>query len=260
MGSISNFAETEMLDHILGNGSYTPPTIYLALSTTDFLDTGAGGTEPVAMGYIRKAISFGAAASRVVTQNADVDFDEATGSWGTMAYWAIFDQAALGGNCLAWGALNAGVAVGAGQTPSIASGQVTITGSAGKISTYLANAILDHLFNASNYTVPSIFVALTSAAILDADGGDDITELTMTGYAREACSGWTVSGDAAYNTALIDFGTLTSTGQTVEGACLTDNATTALGEVLFYDNTPSQAIADGDAVQFPAGDFDVSLD
>ena len=42
MGSFSNYWENELLDHLFGKGSYTPPTIYVGLSTTDPGDDGAG--------------------------------------------------------------------------------------------------------------------------------------------------------------------------------------------------------------------------
>ena len=63
MGSISDFLEEELLDHIF-NAAYAPPgTVYLGLSTADPGDDAAGLAEPVGGGYGRIAITFGAAAA-----------------------------------------------------------------------------------------------------------------------------------------------------------------------------------------------------
>ena len=266
MGSFSDWLENEFLDHVLGVGAMTATAAtYVGLHIGDPLDTGAGGTGEVtnANAYARVAITWGAPASRAITQNAAVNFAEATGSWGTVDYWGIYDSGTYGGgNYLAHGALSASRSVVSGNTPSIASGQTTITVNAGKMSDYLAEAMLNHCFRNTSYTQPTIYVALVETTeITDAATGATIDELDMTNYAREAHANWTTaSGGASSNsTSAIDFGTLSGTGETVTAACLTDNATKGAGNVLFYDNTPNQAIGTDDTVQFPIGDFDVSI-
>ena len=42
MGGFADYWEGEILDHIFGKGSYTPPTIYVGLSTVDPLDDASG--------------------------------------------------------------------------------------------------------------------------------------------------------------------------------------------------------------------------
>lgn len=259
MGSgLSVYARNKMVDHVLGTTAWpaSPTAVYLALFSGDPI---GAGTEVSGNGYARKAISFGAASSRAVTQNTVTTFDEATGTWGTIDNYAIYD-ALTSGNMLAYGALSSSRSIVSGNTPSVASGEVVVSINTGGMSTYLANAVLNHIFNDSEYVVPTIYVALTSVDITDANTGVTITELTMTGYAREAQAIWAAAASgASQNSGAIDFGTLTSTGQTVEGACLTDNATTGAGNVLWYDNSESQVVADGDSVQIAIGDFDVSL-
>ena len=47
MGSISDYLELELLDHVFSVGAYTSPaSLFVALSTADPLDTEAGLTEP----------------------------------------------------------------------------------------------------------------------------------------------------------------------------------------------------------------------
>ena len=264
MGSLSDAAENLFLNHLLGVSSWTTPaTVYLALSTADPTDADSGTAEPSGDGYSRKAISFGVAAGRVVTQDAVVTFDEATGTWGTITHWILYD-AATAGNALAYGDLSSSKTVISGNTPSIASGQVAITVSVGGCSDYLANAMLNHIFNSTSYSPPSIHIALCETVITDASTGVTIDEMDMTGYAREAKTAGTTDWNTATtgsltNKTLIDFGTLTGTGETVEAICLVDNATVANGNLLVYGNTPSQIIGNGDTVQIPAGSFAVSL-
>lgn len=104
---MTDFAVHELLDHLHGKGSYTPPTIYLALSTTKPADAGTGMTEPSGGSYARKTTSgtdWGTAASRKILNAAEISFVEATGDWGTIAYVAKMDNSS-GGNMLEWARL-----------------------------------------------------------------------------------------------------------------------------------------------------------
>ena len=53
MGSFTDHWENEILDHLFGKGSYTPPTIHVGLSTADPGDDGTGLSEPSGNGYGR---------------------------------------------------------------------------------------------------------------------------------------------------------------------------------------------------------------
>src|SRR5690242_4060466 len=110
MGSLSNYGETALVKHIVRETAYSPAaTLYLALCTADPGEaaTGASMNEIAnSNGYARTAITFGAVASRRVTQNATVTFPAATGGQGTATHWAVVDSATHGaGNVLAYGAL-----------------------------------------------------------------------------------------------------------------------------------------------------------
>lgn len=267
MGSISNYLENELLDHVLNQNTYSPPsTVYLGLSTADPLDDGSGLSEPSGGGYARQAITFGAASSRRVTQNADVTFPQATADWGTITHWALFD-AATGGNMLAHGSLASSKNVVSGNTPSVASGEVYVEFSSGYISNYLANALLDFAFRNQSYTAPSTYVALTTATISDSDTGSTITEPSGNGYGRKlvnpnggSAPTWgTVSGGTTDNDDNIDIGPASGgSWGTIVATALVDASTA--GNLLFYDNgVTDQEVGDGDTYRFSAGDFDVSL-
>lgn len=126
MSAMSDYLENEILDHILGTGSYTMPSaVYVGLSTGSFNDDNSG-TELTGNNYAREAITFGAASSGTASNNAAVEFNAATGSWGTVSHFGIFD-AASSGNLLIHGALTASKVIETGDILKIAIGDMDIT-------------------------------------------------------------------------------------------------------------------------------------
>ena len=126
MSALSDYLENEILDHILGTGAYTMPTnVYVGLATASFNDD-ASGTELSGSGYTRKVITFNAAASATADNNAAVEFPAATGSWGTLSHFGLFD-AATSGNLLVHGAFTTGKAIGSGDILKIPAGDLDIT-------------------------------------------------------------------------------------------------------------------------------------
>ena len=129
MGSFADYWENEILDHIFGKGSYTPPTIYVGLSTADPTDDGSGLAEPTGNAYARVstlAADWNVASGGALDNANDITFSEATGSWGTITHFALFD-AATGGNMLAHGALIASKAIGSGDTAKFAAGDLDVS-------------------------------------------------------------------------------------------------------------------------------------
>lgn len=130
MGSLSNYAEVELLDH-LANAAYSPvATLLVALCTADPTDAGTGASmNEVANSnaYARATITFAAAANRAIAQSGAVTFPQATGAWGTVTHWAIVDSATYGaGNMLAYGSFTSSFAPVNGNTPTIPSGEIEI--------------------------------------------------------------------------------------------------------------------------------------
>ena len=127
--SFSDYAEAKILDHITGKASFTMPTAYVALFVGNPLDTGAGGAEVSGSNYSRVATSasdWASAASGATSNAVAITFPIASGSWGTVDYFALYD-ASTAGNILAAGALTSGEAVGSGDVPSFAIGDLDIT-------------------------------------------------------------------------------------------------------------------------------------
>jgi hypothetical protein len=129
MGSFGNFWENEILDHIFNKGSYTAPTIYVALSTADPTDDASGIAEPSGNGYARVQTAAGdwnAAVSGLIDNANAITFPTATGSWGTLTHFALYD-ALSDGNMLAHGSLGSSQAITTDQIPRFAAGDLDVS-------------------------------------------------------------------------------------------------------------------------------------
>ena len=266
MGKLSDFSRNTLLDHLLGGSAYTPPsTVYLALCTTEPTgsNTGSNIAEVVYGGYVRKAITFGAAvlATRTISQNASVAFTKATSGDTTAVGWALC-SASTAGNMLAYGALDTNKQIVTNNTPTVGSGEVEITMTAsGGIANYAVQKLLDLMFRNQAFTQPTIYALLTSATIGDTDTGSSITELSGTSYAREAAATWdAASSGASSNTNKIDFGTAGTGGWGDLTSMALADASTA-GNLLAYDNSNvvDQTISDNDPVEVAVGGFDIAF-
>jgi hypothetical protein len=267
MGSITDYLEKELLDHICNATWNVPTTVFLGLFTADPTDTGAVGTEVVDGAYTRVTITFVTAVTRNVTQKAKVTFPQATADWGTVTHYGIHD-AVSAGNVLAHGALNTSKTVVNGNTPSVATGEVVVSYTAGEISDYLSHKLLDHAFMAITYTCPDTYVALATTDILDTDTGSSIDEPSGNGYAREqvnknggSAPTWDVAAGlnaSLDNTQTITFTTPSGSWGTITALAIVDAATT--GNLLLYENTVTDQKPDnGDTVQISAGDLDLYM-
>jgi hypothetical protein len=257
MGSISDFLEVELLDHVFqAAATYTPPTIYIALSTADPTDNASGIAEPSGNGYSRKAHSaWNAAATRAITNNGVITFAQASGAWGTITHYAIYD-AITTGNMLAHGSLATSKSVVNGNTPSIATTEISVSFSTGGFSTVLADELLDHVFGNGAYTSPSTFVALTTT--IPTDSGN-VTEPSGNNYARIECTAWdAAAAGATQNTGTTTFATPSGTWGLCVYATIHDAVTA--GNYLAYGDITDQTPADSDTVRFSAGALDVTLD
>jgi hypothetical protein len=276
MGSLTNAAEVGMLDHILNKDVYGPfTTIYMGLCTADPGETATGASANEcanANNYARTAITFGVAASRAITQSGAVTFPTATGAWGTATHYALFTSSTYGGgDCVGYGALNDDKVIVNGNTPEVATTECVVSITAGEVSNYLANILLDYLFRNQTFTSPTTYLGYTTATIDDTDTGSTITEPVAGGYARKLIydnlSGtpdWDLaaSGDPSYvdNSDDIEFSAATAAQGTVTSFFISDTVTTGAGEILYYDNDPTdQAVGNGDVVKVAVGDCDWTL-
>ena len=130
-GSIANYAENKILDHVLGGPDFTrPATVYVALYTVAPSDTG-GGTEVTGGAYARAAVTnnatnWPAAANGLKSNGTVITYAQATAAWGTIVAFAVFD-AASGGNMLVHGTLTENKVIGSGDTAQFAVGDIDWT-------------------------------------------------------------------------------------------------------------------------------------
>lgn len=111
----ARYSENRFLDELTGRTSSLDfGSVYLGFSTTTPTESGdtiSGVTEPSGNGYARvlvgnyqqsSTLMFGAASEGSITNNKQIKFDMATGSWGTCTHGILFDA---NGNVLAYGLL-----------------------------------------------------------------------------------------------------------------------------------------------------------
>lgn len=126
MSEMSNYLENALINATLRNTAYTSPTtVYLALYTTDPTDADSG-TEVSGNAYARQSITFGAPSNGVSTNSAAIEFPQATGSWGTVAYVGIRD-ASTAGNLLYHTPLDASKTIATGDVFRVAVGSLSVT-------------------------------------------------------------------------------------------------------------------------------------
>ena len=126
MAAMSNYLEDALINATLRNTTYTSPaTVYVGLFTSDPTDAGTG-TECTGASYARKSMAFGAPSNGASTNSSDVEFDQATDSWGTITHFGILD-AITGGNLLYHGALTSSKVIEDGDVFKFASAAVSVT-------------------------------------------------------------------------------------------------------------------------------------
>ena len=124
--AFTTYLRNKVLDDVLGTAAFTAPTtVYIGLYTSA---TGAagGGTEVSGNGYTRKAMAFDAAVSGASDNTSAVEFDTATGSWGTITHTAVLD-ASTSGNMLMENALTASKAIASGDVFRFQAGEFDVT-------------------------------------------------------------------------------------------------------------------------------------
>jgi hypothetical protein len=136
MSALSDYAENELLDHILGTGAFTAPAkVYVGLHTQSPNESASAATEVGGIagdsttgGYYRIEATFGAASNGSASNNANITFPTATSDFGTISHIGIYDSSTPGqGNLLLHGALDSSKTIETGDTFQISTGNLTVT-------------------------------------------------------------------------------------------------------------------------------------
>jgi len=121
--NLTDYAENALLDALVGTAGYTAGTpIKLALVTANGTDS-AAGTEVVGGSYARQNITFNAASSGSIDNDATVSFTSMPAA--TTVGIELWNSA--GTNRLAYGALSASKTTGSGDTLQFAAGAITLS-------------------------------------------------------------------------------------------------------------------------------------
>ena len=130
------------------------------------------------------------------------------------------------------------------------------------MSTYLENALVNHVLRNTAYTSPgtTVYVGLIKyydAAVVEA--GTLTQEASGGSYARVQVTAWdAASNGATQNTGAITFPTATGDWGGISGVIITDHATA--GNVLLHGSlTSARDVKNGDVFKFNAGDLDVTF-
>ncbi len=125
MPSMSDFLENKVIDHLLRNQAYTPPTtVYVALYTTmPNKETGASGVEVTGGSYARQAVTLSAGSGGSSANTAALSYSNMPAA--TVLGVGLFD-ALTGGNMLMSDVLTTNKTVAAGDTLSFATSSLTV--------------------------------------------------------------------------------------------------------------------------------------
>lgn len=130
----------------------------------------------------------------------------------------------------------------------------------GSFSNYAENKILDHIVGKTSYTMPTAYIALSTADPTDA--GTGLTEPVGGAYARKATTGadWAAAASGATsNATVLSFPQATGSWGTITHFALMDAATA--GNMIGHGAlTASKVISTGDTATFSIGDLDITLD
>lgn len=126
-GSLSNYTEPKLLDHLLGTVSFSMPSaVHLALFTTAPNDV-SGGVEVLGNGYLRQQALWNSATSTGATNSNTITFTASGGSMGTIVAIGIFDSGNPGaGNLLIYGALSSPRNMANGNVLTFAPGSISV--------------------------------------------------------------------------------------------------------------------------------------
>lgn len=127
------------------------------------------------------------------------------------------------------------------------------------ISNYLENKLADHVVGKTSFTMPAVYLALSTAN--PAEDGSGLTEPSGNGYARKSTAGsdWTAaSGGAAVTANALSFATATGSWGTVTHFALMDANTS--GNMLAYGMLATSvvegfALASNDTIYAPSHAF-----
>lgn len=250
--ALANYAEDELLDHIMGTGAWTmPAALWLQLHTGA---PGEDGTANVAAFTTRTQIdsAFGTAASaRAIANDAAIQITGFTVS-ETITHYSVHD-ASTAGNALFYGDLTTARSVGTGVTLTIAVGELDLDFVDTDLCDYAGNAALDHLCSVASMTSPTnLFTQLHTG-----DPGDNGSANIANSSTRQNAGAFSASvgGFTDNDSAISHTGTIT---ETISHLSLHDASTAGNAFWNFAVDT-AQEINNGETLEIAAAAIDFTL-
>lgn len=118
------------------------------------------------------------------------------------------------------------------------------------LSNYAETKLYDHAMGRASWTMPTVYLALFTA-VTDAEAGTG-TEVSASGYARQAVTMGASTDGAGANSATVTVGPLAGTG-TATYAALMDAVSAGNPITVIKALTASKTWSAGDSIQFAAG-------
>jgi hypothetical protein len=123
------------------------------------------------------------------------------------------------------------------------------------MSDYLENKFLDHFCGTASTTAPAaIYLGLSTASMNDDNSG---TELSGSGYARQAITFGSASSGTATSNAAVEFPAATASWGSVSHWAIYDAS--SAGNQLFHGSfATAKTIATGDILKVASGDLSIT--
>ena len=127
--SFSDYLENSLMDHLFRKAIFTAPAnLYVALFTSDPGETGASG-EVTGTNYARVSTTgsdWSTSSGGQIDNDSLIEFNIATGSWGTVSHFGLWDSGSTG-NFIGGGSVTSATSIGDGDTPRFPAGSLTVT-------------------------------------------------------------------------------------------------------------------------------------
>lgn len=131
MAGFASYLEKEVLDFVFKGSTFAMPKKWVALFTAAPTD-GSSGTEVTSTGgYTRidsttwTTASTTASTSAFTANSTAVAFPTATGSWGTVEYFALCTSSAAG-SIIAWSSLTVSKTIATGDSVTFSTGSLVV--------------------------------------------------------------------------------------------------------------------------------------
>jgi hypothetical protein len=265
-GSLADYGEAALLNHLFGGVPYSvPTTLYFGYMVGVPGETGPGA-EPNFGGYERigvtnNTLNFPLTANQTKQNGTEIQFSEATANHGLVQAVGVWDSP-TSGNMFAYFPLVAPINIGVGDAMRIPAAALTVQFNTGGLSNYVKNALLNFLFGGTPFNIiPILYFGYASTTPTDAVAG---TEPSTGGYARVGL---------ANNTILFPVATLGSKANALDINFLEATASQGtITNIQFFDalsggnyigryplSTP-QAISLGTIPAIPTNTLTITLD